>query len=256
MNDVVLVNIATGDRYWQYVNPFLNSANKFFVPHDTLLFTDSNKSFGVTKQVKYQVEGFPRATLMRYNTLLTEREFLSHYKYIFYSDIDMLWVDYAEDVLSKGITATLHPGFIYQKPELESNPKSTAYIPEVKQYYCGGFNGGTSKAFLRMAEVIDKGVKTDLSNGIIARWHDESHLNVYLEKHPPAKILSPSYCYPDSDNLGYYLGLWKGETFKPRLIALTKNKELQQQQTSSRPCLLSLTKQEKAAFLASKLKVM
>jgi histo-blood group ABO system transferase len=255
MNDVVLVNIATGDRYWQYVNPFLNSANKFFVPHDTLLFTDSNKSFGVTKQVKYQVEGFPRATLMRYNTLLTEREFLSHYKYIFYSDIDMLWVDYSEDVLSDGLTATLHPGFIHQAPELESNPKSTAFIEKVNHYYCGGFNGGTTRSFLKMAEVIDKGVKTDLSNGIIAKWHDESHLNKYLEKHTPSKVLSPSYCYPET-NVDYYKGLWKGNDFKPILLALTKSKERQQEQTSSRPCLLSLTKQEKTAFLASKFKIM
>ena len=36
----------------------------------------------------------------------------------------------------------------------ETNPLSTAYCPFVRNYFCGGFNGGTSQAFLKMAETI------------------------------------------------------------------------------------------------------
>ena len=47
---------------------------------------------------------------------------------------------------------------------------STAYLMRATVYLCGGFNGGTSEAYLKMAETIRTAVNVDFSNRIVARW--------------------------------------------------------------------------------------
>lgn len=40
--------------------------------------------------------------------------------------------------------------------------------------------------------------RQDIDNGIMARWHDESHLNSFYVKHKSrVHTLSPSYAYPE-----------------------------------------------------------
>jgi hypothetical protein len=61
---------------------------------------------------------------------------------------------------------------------------------------------------------------------VTALCHDESHLNRYLETNPPAKILSPAFCCPDSQR-GFYERIWKqayGNSYvmTPKILALTK----------------------------------
>ncbi|NQZ13238.1 MAG: hypothetical protein HRT94_00240, partial [Alphaproteobacteria bacterium] len=45
---------------------------------------------------------------------------------------------------------------------------------EGEKYYAGGFNGGSTKEFLKMSEVIADRVTKDLENDVIALWHDVS----------------------------------------------------------------------------------
>lgn len=218
----ILVFIATGDKYQQYVAPVITSANKYFVPHDTLLFTDRICNLNV-KQVKISPKGYPHETLMRYHTILTQ-EWLREYDFIFYSDIDMEFVgSIGEEIFSDGITATLHPGYINQEHKpVDVNPLSTACAAGVKQYYCGGFNGGTSKAFLKMARTIRQNVDIDARNNVIALWHDESHLNKYLMDNPPAKVLSPSYCYPSNDRREWFIERWGGRDYERKIVCIDK----------------------------------
>jgi Glycosyltransferase family 6 len=193
-----LLLIATGDSYEPYIRPLIDSADKFFVPHDTILFTDRMPQYTLY-QVPHPHWGFPNATLRRYHTFLAQRDWLATYDYLFYLDVDALFVaPVGEEVFSSGIAATLHHN---QNPHdlLETRPQSAAYLPKVHQYFCGGFNGGTSAAYLDMAEAIREGVDYDTANGLTARWHDESHLNKYLSLYPPTKILPVDYCYPEPD---------------------------------------------------------
>jgi len=72
----------------------------------------------------------------------------------------------------------------------ETNPKSTAYMTNEQAYcyYRGCTFGGTSTAFIRMCRVLKKNIDEDAKNGIMARWHDESHLNRYFLNHRPKTV--------------------------------------------------------------------
>ena len=65
-------------------------------------------------------------------------------------------------------------------------------------YYCnGGFNGGKTEVFMKMADTIAERVDEDLKNNVVALWHDESHMNRYLIDNPPTLDLDPTYCYAE-----------------------------------------------------------
>ncbi len=64
-----------------------------------------------------------------------------------------------------------------------------------------------------MSNFLANNIDIDYSRGIIAVWHDESHMNRYFIDNSPTVILSPSYCYPENVNLSY----------TKRLLALDKN---------------------------------
>lgn len=228
---VVLVLIATGPEYRQFAGPLLESAERFLVPHQTLLFTDAPKDFRGWR-VRAADLGYPMTTLLRYHLILSESVALARFDHIFYCDIDMLFVDAVSEaeILSDGITATLHPGWIHRPhaAQFEERPESAAHV-DVRSlshnglhYYCGGFVGGSSPAFLAMAEQIRRQVECDVKKGLIARWHDESHLNRYLCDHPPARSLSPSFCYPPETRRAYYRGIWQGRDYEPKLMCLEK----------------------------------
>ena len=87
-------------------------------------------------------------------------------------------------------------------------------------YYAGGFNGGKPEHFLKMAQTIVDNVEKDSEKGLIAVWHDESHMNRYLVSNPPTLALNPSYCYPENVRVnpnGWHV------PFEPKIVALDKN---------------------------------
>lgn len=230
--------IATGPKYHQFVNPLIQSANQFFVPHDTVLWTDGNfvSHSGLTV-IRQPCLGFPLETLHRYHTFLSQIALLSGYDMVFYSDCDMRFVSPValSDVIADGIVATRHPGFMVSRTHPkwglthttgtpERNHQSAAYIPRDAKnvYYCGGFNGGRTEKFIEMARKIRQMVDQDHDNGFTAIWHDESHLNRYLYDNPPARVLTPSFCYPEDYDGGYG---WAPTDYPPVLIALDKRKK-------------------------------
>lgn len=232
---VAFLLIATNARYRLYAESFIKWADIFVFPHDTLVWSDGPIT-GATKLFRKEPLGIPDETLHRYHTFLEQEELLRTYDYLFYSDVDMRFVARVSppDVLSDGITATLHPGFVvnrfhprWGKTSTTGTPErreqSTAFIPREAQnrYFCGGFNGGTAAAYLGMAHKIRDNVDVDKRNGITAVWHDESHLNKFLYDNPPAKILNPSYCYPEGYDGGYG---WSQTEYRQILIAVNKGK--------------------------------
>ncbi len=219
---VGLLVVATG-RYIQFVEPLLASADKHFLPEQEVtyvIFTDQPVTFQENIQrniirVEQKRLGWPYDTMMRLAMYAQQKELLQAMDYLFACDADMLFVDTVGNEIIGERVATQHPGFVGKRGTYETRKTSTAYIApdEGSHYFAGGFNGGSSKEFLTLAETITHHIEIDLSNNIIAIWHDESHLNRYFIDTPPTVILNPSYCYPESWKLPY----------PKKLLALDKN---------------------------------
>lgn len=223
-----LLIIATGEKYHPFIRPLLVSAHTYFVPHTPILFSDVD-TIGCIPFMKIPHEPWPGPTLHRYGTFLRAWKFLHAFDHLFYIDVDMLFVaPVGKEIFSDGITATLHPGYVGTSGTPERRFISQAYIPPNadNKYFCGGFNGGTMEAFLEMTDYLDASITRDEKFGVMATWHDESHLNHYLYNNPPAKILDPSYCYPE--NAGpHYTDKWKLHGYfglQPKILALEKQK--------------------------------
>jgi len=240
--------IATG-RYHRFVPGLAESLGRFFCGgHDVrlFLFTDAPELYcgldGVTP-ILIPHEPWPLVTLLRYHRFCDHKDVLASMDLLFYCDVDMRVVsNCGEEVfpdVESGLVGVEHPGYCNMpRPKsgldrllerlgmthrteerslrgpYESNPQSTAYVrpTEGNIYFCGGFNGGTTSAFLRMAGAICRSINADLSRNYIAVWHDESHLNRYFIDHPP-KVLAPSYAYPESSDL----------PFRKMILALDKD---------------------------------
>lgn len=223
---ICILTIAT-NKYIQFVERLLdNIDDNFLNGHDIqcLLFTDHEVETSDNVRVcKIDHEPWPMPTLKRYNYFIKEKDFISQFDYCFYFDVDMAVIDKVGDEVLGDLVATQHPYQTFHDKKDRSYdraPESLAYVPfgeEGDNYYAGGFNGGSTKRFLEMAEIIADRVNKDMSNGVIALWHDESHMNRYLIDNPPSLILTPSYCFAEEQmNNPQY-------PYEPKIIALKKN---------------------------------
>lgn len=208
-----LVTVVHGAAYERYSAALFDSAADLFRPTERVAF--------VTLPAR---AGWPDATLYRYHVILEQQELLE-YDYLFLVDADMrLEAPVGPEILSP-LTATRHPGYTtaqrHQVP-YERRAESAACVPPDRGsiYYAGGFVGGRRDLFLELAATIAGTIDSDDQTGLVALWHDESHLNRALIDSPPFLSLTPSYCYPDDDS--HYLGSWRDD-YSRRLVALDKS---------------------------------
>ena len=224
-----ILTIAT-NRYLRFVEPLRASTARHFLPgHEIrhLLFTNhAVESSQTLRTHRIAHEPWPLPTLRRYEHFLAEKDFILDHDYCFYMDADMRIDGRVGDEILGDIVAVRHP---YQsflpvaKRTYERNPRSLACVPigQGTTYYAGGFQGGRSAAFMEMAAVLAARIRDDTERGIVAVWHDESHLNRYLVDHPPSVSLSPAYCFPEE---WYHTGQpHAGDALEPKIVALQKN---------------------------------
>ena len=149
---------------------------------------------------------WPFPTLYRFKIFNKSANLLKQTDYLFFFNANMLFVDYVdEDILplEKGIdfSFALQPWRLNKTPQIfdyERRQKSLACIqkPEGKHYFAGGLNGGKTKAYLDMSLSLEKNIDLDLKKGIIAKWHDESHLNRFaLDNESRVKVLDINMLY-------------------------------------------------------------
>jgi histo-blood group ABO system transferase len=223
---VGLLIMATG-KYTTFLPALCASADKYFLPNHErtyFIFTDGHvpESDNIVR-IEQKRLGWPYDTMMRFKVYRDAAHHFADCDYLFACDADMLFVNtFGQEILGERV-ATRHPGYCMPHQlhdDYETNPQSRACIApgQGSYYFAGGFYGGSTQEFLAMACTCVENIELDLAHGIIAKWHDESHLNRYFLDNPPTVILSPSYCFPEDWDL----------PFVPRLLALSKNhKEFQ-----------------------------
>ena len=233
---VVLLVVAT-NKYLNLVEPLLASADKHFLPghyYEVVLFTNleadpqclqlvsrrAGRARGRVTVRHVEHEPWPMMTLLRYRFFTQAAATIHGYDFAFYSDCDMRFVaDVGDEILGDGLTAVMHCGFFNKHRRCftyEIRPESRAYIPpdSGECYFAGGFQGGTAKAYVHAAAECAKQIDDDLSRGITATWHDESHWNAFLcRNHLGVTILDPGYC----------LGEKMRAPYPAMILALDKN---------------------------------
>ncbi len=238
-----LLVIATA-KYTRFVAPLIESAQRHFMRGEQVtfyVFTDRPEEIPLAV-VPLPVEhrGWPYATLLRYHHIARYRERLLGEEFLFQCDADMRFAGpVGREILpdnATGLVGVEHPGFCW-KPQwwqrlaaavgvpvrrgvgrretysYETDARSLAQIGahEGEVYYAGGFSGGATDQYLDLAGSLRLRIDEDLAKGVIAVWHDESHLNRHFIFYPP-KRLDPGYCYPENGKL----------PFRRRLLALDK----------------------------------
>lgn len=93
---------------------------------------------------------------------------------------------------------------------------SQSYVPRSlrKNYVCGGVWFGKQSEILKLCDILSSRVEKDLSQNIIAIFHDESHLNWYQALNGTI-LFNPEFCFDPS-----YIQL---NGLKPRILAVNKN---------------------------------
>lgn len=221
MNKIGLLIIAT-NKYIRFLEPLLKSADDYFLPNqDVTYFVFTNQNIDISSnrniiKIDTDHKEWPWMTLGRYKIFSNNSDILSKMDYLYYCDADMKFVNIVGDEILDDRVATQHPGYYGRRGTPEVDPRSLAcvYPHEEMQYFAGGFNGGNSEEYLKMSKKLSDNIDIDYSNGIIAVWHDESHMNRYFIDNKPTKILDPSYCCNEG---------WLDCPFGRRLLALDKN---------------------------------
>jgi histo-blood group ABO system transferase len=220
MKKIGLLIIAT-NKYTTFIEPLIKSADDNFLNNQEVtyfIFTNKSLELNSKRDIKYinvEHKDWPWMTLGRYKIFSDSHDELSKMDYLYYCDADMRFVGVVGDEILSDLVATQHPGYYGTKgtPETSTSSLACVYPNEDMQYFAGGFNGGSSYEYLKMSKKISNNIDIDYSNGIIAVWHDESHMNRYFIDNKPTKILNPSYCYGESMNI----------PFDKKIIALDKN---------------------------------
>ncbi|MES2480158.1 MAG: family 6 glucosyltransferase [Bacteroidota bacterium] len=219
--------ICTG-RYNIFWERFYRSAEKYFCPgikKHYFIFTDQEiNPAGPDVTIVHQDKlGWPYDTLMRFHMFNGVREQAMQFDYLYFFNANMVFLSKVKpkQILPEGedkLVGTLHP-FFYGGTEgapYETNKESAAYVnhEEARHYVAGGLSGGLAADYLSMSAEIAANIDKDQSKGIIAIWHDESHINAYFSKLKQYKILNPGYIVPEKR--------LKNFPFKPYLVVLDK----------------------------------
>jgi len=199
----IVLNLIATNKYISFLNVICPSIEDFFFPeaeitaivHTNLDLPDSLTKYKRINFIKNEIqhEPWPFTTLKRFEYFLLARKELLENDYCFYIDVDSLFVkSLSLDMLpKKGMIGTIHPCLFVGPGSPERNPESKACIPDGSnnRYFCGGFFGGSVHEFIKTSESILENIQDDLQRGIIAVWHDESHLNKHFFDNPPSLVL-------------------------------------------------------------------
>ncbi|WP_052074736.1 family 6 glucosyltransferase [Shewanella mangrovi] len=217
MNTAILY-VCTGN-YIDFWEQFYTSCEESFLPNHSksyFIFTDNNDDdiYNVEKTNvnTYKIDNlsWPLNTLLRFEYFYKIKEVLKDFDYIFFFNANASFKRkiYIEDIFpnDENLVGVQHPGYYGYRylflPYERRIKKSTAYIKNIKKgsvYLQGCLSGGKANNYLELIYRCRENINLDLSRNIIARAHDESHLNKYLNSlsYKDTSILSGAFSYPE-----------------------------------------------------------
>jgi hypothetical protein len=182
------------------------------------------------------------ATLLRYQIYLAESDKFTE-DFLMHLDADMIATSNGESIFRSsdwagGMIFVAHPGYwrergtrarlkFYLKFPMiaskdfvkklrigaigawETNMQSSAFVPRNsrRNYACGGVWIGNRDKFIDFLQVMSVNVQKDLKLNIVAKWHDESHLNWWVSKYK-LNLRDPDFCFdPTYKNLAKINGV-------------------------------------------------
>ena len=216
--------------YHEFILNLLNSLDLQAIErssHEFIVLTDSPSDVlesEVYRQLSNQIKvakvepyGWPEATLFRFKLMLEHWDIASN-PFVGYLDADCLIRDTKRflngpDLSDESlIYFVAHPGY-FKSPlwkrlaiaspvrgVFETRKSSEAFVPFRRRfgtYVCGGHWFGGREPIRRMLEDLDYCVERDLQKDIVARFHDESHVNRFLQN-AKVELLTPEWAYSPS----------------------------------------------------------
>ena len=230
---VAIIFIGT-NRYLDFLPTYYEGIEKYFLPNSEktiFAFTDGELDDTPDNIKVYHQEHleWPYITLKRFEIINKARADLDSMDWLVFLDADTRVVDTVteEEFFSdKPYFGVHHPCHaLGMEPHtkypgaFETNTNSRAGVTEdddTSMYYQGCLWGGRVPEVLDMIEELDGRVEEDLSNDVIAVWHDESQLNkFYSEVKEDVHLLGPQYAYPEV--FQQYCN------FEPKIVHLAKD---------------------------------
>nr|XP_034360102.1 putative glycosyltransferase 6 domain-containing protein 1 isoform X2 [Arvicanthis niloticus] len=213
---VGLVVFAVGSLTDQYLDPFLQSASKFFMPgYRVIIYIMVDKYLKLPEMEHNPLQSFQvhvidkmwkSFDLVRMIVLSEHIRGRVRYEvdFLFSMSINMVFQnEFGVETLSTSV-AQLHAWWYFRKTmhlPYERRPTSAAYIPFGLGdfYYAGTIIGGVPFQVLDFAQQYLKGVILDTENGVNSTY--EKYLNKYFFLNKPTKLLSPEYSWDPTFNI-------------------------------------------------------
>lgn len=198
---------------------------------EILSFASQRPDLDITV-LDFMETSWPEATILRYEGYSRHKSLiLQDIDYVIHIDADMIlksWPDAKlwEELEQKDLLLVRHPGYFRSERafirtiakvfgatvpsdavrmqsfgaigDWETNVNSSAFTPlnQRKYYFCGGVWFAKASMFDDFVETISNQVRLDSQNGVVAKWHDESHLNSWAAQNiNHYGTLDPSYCF-------------------------------------------------------------
>lgn len=198
------------DFYESFEKNFLNNMDKYYyIFCDDLDYFEPYKSNDNIYLIHIDALPWPLITLLRFKYFISIEEKIKRHDYLMFSNANIICNDFVSseeflprDEKQEELSFVNHPGYYRKKLvynyQFERRKKSLAYIPYNcgKTYVIGAMFSGNTNAFLKMSHILNDRIEIDLKHNIIARWHDESHINRYIINKNNYRLLDPGYCYP------------------------------------------------------------
>lgn len=231
---VAIIFIGTS-KYLDFLPDYYEKAEKNLFPgvdKQYFVFTDGELG-GLPENITFVPQEhlpFPYITLYRFDIINRALHLMEDCTHLLFLDADTQVVNTVEfDEMfddKKPLMGVQHPCHaLNMAPHnnfpgaFETNPSSLCHVTyndDTSMYWQACVWGGKMDAVINLVKELDRRIKVDESNGIVAVWHDESHINkYYIENKRMVNTLHSQYAYPE---VFHSMLEWE-----PKIVHLAKN---------------------------------